>query len=197
MDSSNAITCPDAELEKVAAEARRDDEAGLRALAALIQVYPLDPRLHFLQGSLLAGLQRYDEARRAMGRSVEIAPDFALARYQLGFLDLTSGRPLDAIAVWQPLGALPEDAPLRLFAEGLSHMAADRFADAARLLQEGMRANVEHPLINGDIQLILDEIRPLAQPGTADAEDAESNSTAASAVDLLLRQQGRRPGPPR
>jgi tetratricopeptide (TPR) repeat protein len=197
MEMSNPLMCPEADLEKALAEIRRDDEAGLKALAALMQSHPLDPRLHFLQGSVFAGLQRYEEARRAMGRAVEIAPDFALARYQLGFLDLTSGRALDALAVWQPLGALAEDAPLRLFAEGLSHMAGDRFGEAVRLLKQGIRANSEHPLINGDIQLILDEIEPLAQhrPGEADAGHAEASP--GSAVDLLLRQQGRRPGQPR
>lgn len=148
------------------------------------------PRLHFLLGSVLTGQQRYDEGRKSMARAVEIAPGFALARFQLGFLDFTSGRALDAIGVWNPLGHLPDDEPLRLFAEGLSQLAIDDFSEARRLLRQGMAANRDNPLINADMQLILDEIDrlPHLDEPSSDGSEEVAEDRLGSAAQLLLQQ---------
>lgn len=189
-EDANGLLCPGDTLEALVAQLRHDDDGGLAKLGGLLGSWPLDPRLHFLQGSVLAGLQRYDEGRRAMARAVEIAPDYALARFQLGFLDLTSGRALDAVAVWTPLVGLPEDEPLRLLAEGLMNLASDRFSEARRLLVRGMELNTAIPLINADMQLILDQIADLpdAAPPPGDAPPSIPDETPTSAVDLLLQQ---------
>lgn len=190
-DDVNDLLCPGDTVDALVTQLRHDDDGGLATLGELLVSWPLDPRLHFLQGSVLAGLQRYDEGRRAMARAVEIAPDYALARFQLGFLDLTSGRALDAVAVWTPLVNLPEDEPLRLLAEGLINLASDRFSEARRLLARGMELNTAVPLINTDMQLILDRIADLPD-ATPPPEDIPpppiSENTPASAVDLLLQQ---------
>lgn len=191
MEEANDGLCPQQRLDEVASQLSDDDEAGLAMLARLIHQWPLDSRLHFLQGSTLAGLQRYDEGRKAMARAVEIVPSFALARFQLGFLDFTSGRALDAIGVWNPLGLLPEGEPLRLFAEGLSQLAVDNFAEARHLLRRGMDRNRDNAAINADMQLILDEIERLPARGEtvrdAAAEPLEDD-TPASAAQYLLQQ---------
>jgi tetratricopeptide (TPR) repeat protein len=190
-DDPNGLLCPGDQLDGLVAQLHHDDDGGLAKLADLLRSWPLDPRLHFLHGSVLAGLQRYDEGRRAMARAVEIAPDYALARFQLGFLDLTSGRALDAVAVWTPLVNLPEDEPLRLLAEGLMNLASDRFSEARRLLARGMELNTAIPLINADMQLILDQIADLPDaalpPGHAPPPPIPEE-TPTSAVDLLLQQ---------
>jgi tetratricopeptide (TPR) repeat protein len=194
MDDANGLLCPAEALDALIARLRHDDDGALERLGELLDAWPLDPRLHFLQGSVLAGLQRYDEGRRAMARAVEIAPDYALARFQLGFLDLTSGRALDAVAVWTPLVALPEDEPLRLLAEGLMNLANDRFSEARKLLARGMELNTAVPLINADMQLILDQIAdlpdgPSAPGGHEDPPPApQIENGPASAVHLLLQQ---------
>lgn len=191
-EDANGLLCPGDTLDALVAQLRHDDDGGLTKLGGLLGSWPLDPRLHFLQGSVLAGLQRYDEGRRTMARAVEIAPDYALARFQLGFLDLTSGRALDAVAVWTPLVGLPEDEPLRLLAEGLMNLASDRFSEARRLLVRGMELNTAIPLINADMQLILDQIADLPDaappPGDASQPPPIPDETPASAVDLLLQQ---------
>lgn len=133
-----------------------------------------------------------------MARAVDMAPDFSLARFQLGFLDLTSGRTLDAMAVWAPLSGLPDDDALRVLSEGLANMVIDNFSEARRLLERGMELNIANPVINADMQLILDEIANLPdKPATQGSPDAGDGSvmdetteepTPVSAVDLLLRQ---------
>ena len=182
----NGIFCTDDMMSSIVRHLQTDDEQGLIAIADAQERFPLDPRLHFLHGSVLAGLQKYDEGRTAMARAIEIAPDYALARFQLGFLDLTSGRAVDAIGVWQPLFGLPEDEPLRIFAEGLTNLAGDRFSEAQRLLKIGLELNTEHPLINTDMQLILDEIKTeeLEQP----TEPVPDSSLGSSAAQMLLQQ---------
>jgi tetratricopeptide (TPR) repeat protein len=196
---AEAGLCPDEPMGKLLKQLEHDDQGGLQSLDRLAVQYPLDPRLHFLKGSILAGLQRYDEGRSAMARAIEIAPDFTLARFQLGFLDLTSGRAVDAIGVWTPLFSLDEKEPLRVFAEGLTNLAGDNFDEARRLLKLGMAMNTANPLINADMQLILDDISDAPNPKTSDPKVAAETASAsgseksdepapASAVHQLLQQ---------
>lgn len=183
-----SILCPDDTIGSIIRQLQIDDAGGLATIASMQISYPLDPRLHFLKGSVLAGLQRYDEGRSAMARAIEIAPDYALARFQLGFLDLTSGRAVDAIGVWQPLFNLPEDEPLRIFAEGLTNLAGDNFAEARRLLTKGIELNVENPLISADMQLILDEIKDGTPAHSTEPVAVPGQSAPSSAAHMLLQQ---------
>jgi hypothetical protein len=177
--------CPDGELESALVVLRNSDEAGITEIDRLLSYYPIDPRLLFLRGSLLAGVQRYEEGRASMRAAVDVAPDFDIARFQLGFLELTSGLPLAAAETWAPFDKLVENAPFRLFADGLNALAHDAYADADRLIRAGIAANTDHPLINNDMQLLLDEMAsklPTSRP------DAEDGPIGASAAHQLLHQ---------
>lgn len=185
MDHQTVQLCPSEAIAEVVRILPNDDEAGLAQIAQLLGAYPFDPRLHFLKGSVLAGLQRYEEGRVAMVQAVNIAPEFELARFQLGFLELTSGLAAEAASTWAPFAALPDDSPFRLLSSGLNCLAQNNFAECDRLLRLGMAANQEHPLINGDMQLILDEI---AGQLAASETVVESESEPASAALLLLQQ---------
>ena len=179
---SEATTlCPEHRLTELVAALGEDDAAGNRLLSLLIGDYPGDPRLHFLQGSILAGEKDYPAARDAMRRAVDLAPDYAIARFQLGFLLLTCGEGHKSQEVWGPLHGLSPDSYLRLMVDGLTHMIHDRFAQAIEALENGMARNDENPALNGNIRLIIDELRSkLAQEGGADS--------AISSVHLLLQQ---------
>jgi tetratricopeptide (TPR) repeat protein len=182
----NMTFCPDAVLAELLALAQADDAAALRRLDEAIEAYT-DARLLFLKGSLLAGLQRYEEARRDMQMAIALAPGFDLARFQLGFLEMTSGLLHAAASTWGPLELLARDHPFRLMSSGLIALARDSWVEAEALLLEGIARNREHPLINDDMQLIIDEIRARPVQSSAAADEAP-----ASAVDLLLRQSGLR-----
>lgn len=184
-DSSLVRPCPDEAMAELLATLQRDDDAGLILLDRLLITYPHDARLYFLQGSVLAGLQKYAEGREAMAKAVDIAPHYELARFQLGFLEFTSGMPNEAASTWAPFAELPEDAAFRLLSQGLNALGSDDFAECDRLLRLGMAANHEHPMVNGDMQLILDEIAgKIAKP-----EDGQNTvEEPASAAHLLLQQ---------
>lgn len=158
-----------------------DAAAGLAQADALLAEHPDDARLHFLRASLLVGA-RPIEAHAAFQRAVALAPDFALARFQLGFFELTSGEGARAIATWEPLLALAHDHYLRCFAVGLTHLVHDRFAEAVAALREGIALNTETLPLNGDMQLLIAECEAQAGGATAPVE--------ASATSFLLDPLG-------
>jgi tetratricopeptide (TPR) repeat protein len=170
--------CPDDRMTSLLGVVRDDEPNARRDLDALLLAYPDDPRLHLLKGSLLAAAQDYAAARQAMRRAVDLAPDYDVARFQLGFLLLTSGEPHAAQEAWGPLHGLPKDNYLRLFVEGLCHLIRDEFADTVRQLEDGIARNRDNVPMNRDMQLLVAEARRKLEAGDA----------AASPVDLLLQQ---------
>ena len=154
----------------------------VRPIDAALGDCPMDPRLHFLRGSVLAGGRRYPEAREAMARAVDLAPDYVIARFQLGFLEFTSGEAALAGATWAPLQALPVEHALRQFAEGLMRLPADDIDGAISRLQRGIEANDEVPPLNRDMQLLIDELLKSRSPSPDDEPTSETQ--------MLLRQLG-------
>jgi tetratricopeptide (TPR) repeat protein len=178
---SDAGMAPGDRLDPVLSLVERDEAAALAGLDDLIGLYPEDPRLPFLQGSVLAGLERYSEARTAMQKAVDIAPGFAIARFQLAFLLLTSGDAGGARSTWAPLLDLPEDHPLRLFVDGLEAMVADRFPEAIALIESGMQRNTDLPPLNRNMAILIQEMRDRLG-------GQESENDVESGVHFLLKQ---------
>lgn len=181
--------CSDEEMTQLlqAMQMGAADELGLAE--RLIEAYPEDARLHFLRGSMLAGSGRPIEAHAALSRAVALAPDFALARFQLGFFELTSGEAARALATWEPLDTLPHEHYLAHFVRGLRHLIQDHFGEAIRELGEGISVNEENLPLNRDMQLIIDECR---RQGAGDApSETPSGEEEASATSFLLDQFGR------
>jgi tetratricopeptide (TPR) repeat protein len=173
--------CPDAKMSAVLATMNKDPGRALNDIEKLLGEHPRDPRLHFLKGSLLASNEDYVAARAAIRRAVDIAPDFAVARFQLGFLHLTSAEPHAAQEAWGPLHGLPEDNYIRLFVTGLCHLIRDEFPETIRCLEDGIRRNTENPPMNRDMQLIIDDVR--RKPSKLAIKPA-----ATSSVEFLLQQ---------
>jgi tetratricopeptide (TPR) repeat protein len=180
-----SATCPDELLREALERLARDDAGGLEEIEKLVGDYPGDARLYFLHGSLLAAARRYGEARTAMTRAVEIAPDYGIARFQLGFLAFTSGDAASASAAWEPLLKRDAGDSLRLFAEGLQRLAVDDFAAAADLLHRGMAANQDNPALNADMARLLEAIEAERAPADGEAEPL-------SLTQLALRQSAAR-----
>ena len=181
--------CDDAELQKLIAAMQADTGEELERADRLLAEYPEDPRLYFLRGSILASIGRPIEAMPALRQAVELAPDFAIARFQLGFFQLTSGEAAGALATWGPLAMLPRGDYLRSFVAGLTHLIRDEFEDAITHLREGIAANTENPPLNRDMQLIIEQTSALL----TEAKAGEEQDQTASATSFLLGQFGGRP----
>lgn len=178
-----ADLCSDAELSELVEQIESDEDADLEKIDRLVLRYPQDARLQFMRGSVLAGKQRLIEAHAALKRAVEIAPDFSLARYQLGFFELTSGEADHALSTWGPLLKLPLDNYLRCFVEGLTHLIRDEFSSAIEKMRDGIKLNQENVPMNNDIQLLIAECEKLC-----DGNMASDGEGAQSATSLMLGQ---------
>lgn len=126
-----------------------------------VQAHPTDPRLLLLLGAELVHARELDRAEAAYTAALNLAPDFAIARFQLGLLQFTSARPAVAMATWSLLEKLDEDHPLRLFKTGLEALGQDRFAEARTWLERGIAQNKDNPALNRDMRLVLDRIAAL------------------------------------
>jgi len=188
--------CSDEEMTGLVQAIERGGDDGLAPVARLLERFPQDPRLHFMRGSILAGQKQALEAHAALSRAVELAPDFHIARYQLGFFELTSGEVDRALSTWGPLLRLPADACLRLFVEGLTHLVRDEFAEALDRMRQGIAQNRENEPLNNDIRLLIAECEKLAggeRPEDA-GEDGEGGDL--SATSIILGQFARGPSAP-
>jgi len=144
--------------------------------------------LHFLRGSVLAGIGRYIEAHQSLSRAVHLAPDYAIARFQLGFFQLTSGETANALDTWGRLDGLQDGHYLRKFVDGLRCLIRDDFKGVIQHLSEGITLNSENPPLNNDMTLIIERCRPLAA-------QAPEQGEAASETALILQQFTQRQRP--
>lgn len=172
--------CPDDALQALVQTL--ENGAGSEAVEALARTYPTDPRLLFLYGSVLAGERRYADARQVIAQAVHIAPGYDIARFQLGFLEFTSGEVDLADRTWAPLKDRPDADPLKAFAAGLMRLPVDDVSGAVERLRTGIASNTDHPALNRDMQMLIDELSPRPTPDAA---------PPTSETDLLLRQLGR------
>ena len=183
MSEEMKAQCGDEQMREILITADGNTMAGVAAIDTALASFPADARLHFLKGSMLIGEKRFIAAHSALAKAVELAPDFHLARFQLGFFELTSGEAETAISTWQPLHALPEGNYLRVFVGGLEDLVADRFESCAETLRRGMALNSDNLPLNTDMQLIIDRCEEIL--GTASANDA-AGAAAVSATSFLL-----------
>lgn len=157
-----AELCDDERMLALVEAYKHDDPDRWDQTNALLAEFPEDARLHFMLGSMLIGEGRFIEGHASLQRSVQVAPDFAIARFQLGFFELTSGEADNALETWGRLDRLPEAHYLRRFVDGLRCLIRDEFAQCAEHLQAGVALNTENPPLNRDMGLIIakcDEIR--------------------------------------
>ncbi|MEM9584748.1 MAG: tetratricopeptide repeat protein [Pseudomonadota bacterium] len=176
--------CDDIALQGIVDLMNAEDPAANQNLDELLQQFPEDPRLHFMRGSILVGEGQHIDAHASLSRAVELAPDFNIARFQLGFFQLTSGEAEAALQTLEPLDAqLEEGHYLRLFALGLRYLIEDQFENAVQALEAGIARNQENAPLNRDMGLIIEECRPIISKLNAVSED-----TSVSETSLVLNQ---------
>lgn len=141
-----------------------DDATARALLEQAASEHPRDPRPLLLMAGGLASSGNYDAAEGAYTLALQRAPDFALARFQLGLLQLTGARPGAAFATWAPLERLPDADPLRLFKRAFEALAADRVDEARDLFAKGIDENKANEPLNRDMRMVIERIEKLRSP---------------------------------
>ncbi|MBN3817445.1 hypothetical protein G3N57_12870 [Paraburkholderia sp. Se-20369] len=171
--SENRVTlCDDDTMSEIVRIVDGPDSEALQLLSAALTRWPEDHRLWFLRGSIYAGKQRRAEARVDFARTVALAPDFDIARFMLGLVDLLDGHVQNAAACWEPLDEKQSgrDA-LWLFKTGLLALCDDRFDAALDWLKQGIAVNERYPGINGYMESIAAQIDALKRDAIGNGKD--------------------------
>jgi len=128
-----------------------------------------------------AQLGMMDRAEEGFRRTVELAPDFPMGRFQLGQLYLTKGDGAAAKAVLAPLANQPADQALTGYSRGLIAAANEDAGEAIRQIRLGLNCPQEIPALTTDMQRVLDNL--LAVAG---GEPAPASLSPSSAAPLYL-----------
>ena len=155
-------------------------EAALDLFAQASALAPASGLPHFLIGSEHASAGDIDAAEAAFARAVLLAPDFALARYQLGLLQFSSKRASMALLTWQPLFALPSPDPLGHFVRGFEALARDDFGVALGHYREGLACNDINQALAADVQRVVEAVERLPRHA------AEGNGQEPAGNHILL-----------
>jgi tetratricopeptide (TPR) repeat protein len=160
-------------------------QAALDLFAQASALAPSSCMPHFLIGSEYAAAGNVEAAEAAFANAVLLAPEFTLARYQLGLLQFTSQRVAVALITWQPLFSLPEADPLGHFARGFAALAQDQFQDALQHFRSGLDRNQGNPALSADIMQVVQAVERLVAP-----EGSAPEAPAGSHVLLSGYSQG-------
>lgn len=169
--------CADEQLQALLQTQRVSPQDYLAQVLTLAAEFPNDARLQFMLGSALIGEGRLIEGHRSLTLAVALAPDFAVARFQLGLFQLTSGEVADALETWARLDRLPNNHYLRRFVDGLRCLIRDEFDAAITHLRAGISLNTENPPMNGDMQLIIEKCRDADVAPARDGEEPQTETT--------------------
>lgn len=127
----------------------------LSLLKTLVERDPANAFGHYLMAAEHMQLGMVDRAEEGFRRVVGLAPDFPIARFQLGQLYLVKGDEASAISTLTPLTALHTGTALSFYAKGLVAAASGDAASAIDELRAGLACEQEIPALAGDMQRLL------------------------------------------
>ncbi|BBB62319.1 hypothetical protein UNDKW_4046 [Undibacterium sp. KW1] len=182
-------TAPTLGFDDILQEALRVSQAndGPAAISLFQQALTLNPgsaTTYCLLGAEYITLGQVAESEAAYANALVLAPQFHVARFQLGLLQFTSARVAVALLTWQPLLDLQDDNALKLFVMGFAHMAQDDFEVAINYFERGIMLNTDIPPLNTDIQRVIADIKGLEdKPLLTTANQANATPTPAAVED--------------
>ncbi|WP_194269558.1 tetratricopeptide repeat protein [Stenotrophomonas sp. MYb238] len=140
---------------------------------------PGNPLAHYLLAAQHAQTGLLERAEQGFRRAVELAPEFTMARFQLGQLMLVKG---DGMAAAHEFRLVRSDDPaIACYAEGLCALAEERQAEALASLGQGLALPQKIPALAQDMQQLADGIGVTALP-----EERQSDGVASLTVAPML-----------
>ena len=172
--------------EGLAASRQGQRDSALALFQRASEADPASALPHFLLASEQASAGDFARAELAFATALLLAPDFALARYQLGLLQFSSSRAPVALLTWQPLFSLPEEEALLHFVRGFSALAQNAFDESLGHFRRGLQCTPANPALCSDILQVVEAVERLA----AGTPPPEEDATAASHVLLSAYSRG-------
>jgi len=160
------------------------DEDAVVLLKVLVNRTPTLAMGHYLLAAQHAQLGLFERAEGEFRRVTELAPGFAMARFQLGQLLLVKGDAEGAISQFNAL--CDEDSALRAYADGLSALAGEQAGAALAALRRGLALPQAVAALTGDMQRLVDQLQ-----AEGAAEAAESELTGPVGATMLLSNYSR------
>jgi tetratricopeptide (TPR) repeat protein len=156
--------------------------------ALLQQAMALEPGAgmpHYLRATNFAHAGRYELAEASYVACLNRMPEFAIARFQLGLLQLTGGRAALAQASWEPLLGLADDHPLKLFVLGFVAILGEQWETARVQIERGIALNRDNAPLNADMAAVLERLAQIDAPQTPQAQ-AEAPRADESQAHFLI-----------
>jgi tetratricopeptide (TPR) repeat protein len=180
----------------MAASQRGDSSGALAMFAQATLEEPTSGVAYLLMGAEHASLGQIEQAEAAFANAVLLAPALAIARYQLGLLQFSSGRAALALITWQPLLALGEDSPFSHFVRGFAALAQDDFGQARSWFEAGLQRNTDNAPLSADIQKVLRDMdAALVQTGENTGSSTIDQATDDQAASHVLLSNYQQQGP--
>jgi tetratricopeptide (TPR) repeat protein len=149
----------------LSASQANDHEGAIGMYAKASEEDPLSGIPHFLMASEYATMGEISKAEAAFANAILLAPDFAIARYQLGLLQFSSGRAALALVTWLPLlnspSAEPEARALACFVRGYAALAQDDFEQALAHFQTGLTHKTGNQALSDDVGKVIERVQEL------------------------------------
>jgi Flp pilus assembly protein TadD len=131
-----------------------------------------------------AQLGMMDRAEEGFKKTVEMAPDFPMARFQLGQLYIVKNDMAAAKALLASLTHLPAGQALSCYAKGLVAAANEDANEAISQLQAGLACEQEIPALAQDMQRVLNNLYALTVGAESNANGQMPASAAAAPLYL-------------
>ena len=174
------------ELLRVSLDAINQDRHAdaVTMLKTLLEREPAHVFATYLLAAEHAQLGMMDRAEEGFVRTVELAPDFPMARFQLGQIYLVKGDGPAAKRLLAPLAKLPANLALACYARGLSAAVDEDVAEAMSQLRAGLACEQEIPALAQDMQCVLANLGAIGATERALSEPAGINPAAAAPMYL-------------
>jgi non-specific serine/threonine protein kinase len=133
--------------------ARGNHAAAVQSFERALRVDPLSPHhLSCMTGHLIAE-RRYDDAQRALDKTVEVSPGYTMQRLYLGWLRERQGRLDEAIAAWEAAAAMETADPAYMASLAYGYGRAGRTTEARELL-----ARLEPLTGGGNVAMLIAKV---------------------------------------
>ncbi len=153
METLDANTLFDMALQ---ASHANDTQKSIGFIKEALDQSPDDPRMWYMLGTLYTNIGIYDKALQNMEKALEVDPNYSIARFHLGLMQLISGNQQTAESTWASLDTLGASHYLCLFKAGLLKIAADEVEDGIALINRGIANNHLNEALNSDMEMVVE-----------------------------------------